>query len=169
MKKLVLLMLMGILVVGIGVVVYGVQTDSQTVGSTVDHAAESITAPQDDTVSAVRLADGEYQTPTVPLVYVTDYTDRDITVVAAAADANWVTGAKLYIKGGSVVVDTLLITGNTPEAAVTLQSDITASDTGALTNAVQLKLDATDVAAAPANGTIGTSFDYTLTYTLTAL
>ena len=170
MKKLVLLMLMGMLVVGIGAVVYGIEeTDSQTVTSAVDHAAESITAPADDTVSAVRLADGAYQTPGVALSYITDWIGRDITVVAAAADENWVTDAKLYIKGGTIVVDTLLITGNSDEAAVTLEENVTASDTGALTNPVQLKLDATDVAASPANGAIGTSFDYTLTYTLTAL
>ena len=137
--------------------------DTQIVTCTVNAAADGITAPADDALVTTRLATDESDSA-LTLTYNTDVDGtRDITAVASAGTGTAVVGAKLNIKGEDLVAYTLLATGGTYEAAVTLDTNVAATDSGSIAD-IYLQLDASGVASGAAN--LGASWTYTVTYTI---
>ena len=81
---------------------------------------------------------------------------------AVVGTGSAVANAKLYVKGGDLLVYTLLMTGASPNGAQTLE-DSTPTASGTIED-IYLKLDA--AAVQPGAAGLNTAWTYTLTYTL---
>ena len=158
LKLVLFILIFGVIVAGSSV---AAPADTQAVSCLVNGLGDAIGAPGGVSIAVDRLSSGVSGSGT--LWYTTENAAKTIVVAAAVTGGVSVTGAKLLIKGGDLSDYTLLITGATPESAVTLDAILVPGAELTIENIV-LKLDASGVAAGAS--ALGVPWVYTVTYTM---